>query len=67
MSFAVCLVTQSNPTLCDPLDCSQPSFSVHGIFSDKKNTGIGCHFLLQGIFPTQGLNQGPKDLNIHGF
>ena len=21
-----------------------------------KNTGMGCHFLLQGIFPTQGLN-----------
>ena len=23
-----------------------------------KNTGMGCHFLLQGIFPTQGLNSG---------
>ena len=22
----------------------------------KKNTGVGCHFLLQGIFPTQGSN-----------
>ena len=21
-----------------------------------KNTGVGCHFLLEGIFPTQGLN-----------
>ena len=21
-----------------------------------KNTGVGCHFLLQGIFPTQGSN-----------
>ena len=21
-----------------------------------KNIGVGCHFLLQGIFPTQGLN-----------
>ena len=21
-----------------------------------KNTGVGCHFILQGIFPTQGLN-----------
>ena len=21
-----------------------------------KNTGVGCHFLLQGIFPTQGRN-----------
>src|SRR5574337_139169 len=24
----------------------------------KKNTGVGCHFLLQGIFPTQELNPG---------
>ena len=24
-----------------------------------KNTGVGCHFLLQGIFPTQGLNPVP--------
>ena len=23
-----------------------------------KNTAVGCHFLLQGIFPTQGLNLG---------
>jgi len=23
-----------------------------------KNTGVGCHFLLQEIFPTQGLNLG---------
>ena len=22
----------------------------------SKNTGVGCHFLLQGIFPTQGSN-----------
>ena len=25
--------------------------------SPGKNTGVGCRFLLQGIFPTQGLNQ----------
>ena len=48
-------VAQSCPTLCDPMDCSLPSFSVHGIFPGK-NTGMGCHFLLQEIFPTQGLN-----------
>ena len=24
--------------------------------SAGKNTGVGCHFLLQGIFPTQGSN-----------
>ena len=25
----------------------------------SKNTGVDCHFLLQGIFPTQGSNLGP--------
>ena len=48
------LVTQSYPTLCDPIDCSPPGSSVHGD-SPGKNTGEGCHALLQGIFPTQGL------------
>ena len=26
--------------------------------SPGKNTGVGCHFLLQGIFPTQGSSLG---------
>ena len=50
-------VSQSYPTLWDPTDCSLPGSSIHGIFSGK-NTGVGCHFLLQEIFPTQGLNPG---------
>ena len=34
------------------MDCSLPGpFSSPG-----KNTGVGSHFLLQGIFQTQGLN-----------
>ena len=37
--------------LCDPMDYSPPGFSVHGD-SPGKNTGVGCHFLLQGIIPT---------------
>ena len=43
------------PTPCDPMDCGPLGSSVHGIFSGK-NAGVGCHFLLQGIFPTQGSN-----------
>ena len=39
------------------MDCSPPGSSVHGD-SPGKNTGMGCHALLQGIFPTQGLNPG---------
>ena len=43
---------QSCLTLCDPMNCR--------LFcpwdSSGKNTGVGCHALLQGIFWTQGLN-----------
>ena len=53
----MCLVTQSCPILCDPMDCSLPDSSVHGD-SPGKNTGVGCHALLQGIFPTQRSNPG---------
>ena len=105
-------VTQSCPTLHNPMDCSLPGSSVHGIFQARvlewgaiafptvecyyllnlnckythehlwwwwrlchsvvsntcdpmdcspsdfpgKNTGVGYHFSLQGIFPTQGSN-----------
>ena len=48
-----CSVALSQPTLCNPTDCSPPVSSVH---FPGKNTGVGCHFLLQWIFPTQGLN-----------
>ena len=39
------------------MDCNPPGSSVHGA-SPGKNTGVGCHALLQGIFPTKGLNPG---------
>ena len=41
------------------------SLQSHGLYPARllcpwdfpgKNTGVGCHFLLQGIVPTQGLN-----------
>ena len=46
---------QSCPPLCDPMDCSLPGSSVHGV-SLSKNTAVSCHALLQGIFPTWGSN-----------
>ena len=39
------------------MDCSPPGSTVHGD-SPGKNTGVGFHALLQGIFPTQRLNPG---------
>ena len=49
-------VAQSSPTLSDPMDCSLPGSSVHGDCPGK-NTGVGCHALLQGLFPTRDQTQ----------
>ena len=58
ISHTTCgLVSQSCLTLCNRTDCCPPGSSVHGI-SPGKNTGVGCHSLLQRIFPTQGSNPG---------
>ena len=54
----MCLVAQLCPTFCHPMDCSPPGSFVHGGDSLGKNTGVGYHALLQGIFPTQGSNVG---------
>ena len=53
----LCLVSQSCLMLCDPMDCSPSGSSVHRD-SSGKNTAVGCHALLQRIFPTQGSNPG---------
>ena len=46
-------VAQPCSTLCDPMDCT--TLFCPWDFPSK-NTGVGCHFLLQRIFLTQGLN-----------
>ena len=56
MVFSICMCVeakslQSCLTFCDPMNHSPPGSSANG-----KNTGMGCHALLQGIFLTQGLN-----------
>ena len=43
------------PIFCNPMDYSPPGSTVHAD-SPGKNTGVGCHSLLQGIFPTRGSN-----------
>ena len=53
----MCLVAQLCQTLRDRMDYNLPGSSVHRD-SPGKNTGVGCHAILQGIFPTQGLNPG---------
>ena len=49
-------VTQLSPTLWNLMDCSPPVSSVYEL--SRQEYWVSCHFLLQGIFPTQGLNPG---------
>ena len=57
LSFGCAVLSRSvMSTLCNPIDCSPPGSSVHGD-SPGKNTGVGCHALLQGIFPTRDQTQ----------
>ena len=39
-------VTQSCPTLIDPMDCSLPGSSVHGIFQARVHGFLGIHNVL---------------------
>ena len=48
-----CLVAKSCLTLCNPMYCSLSGSSIQGIFQVRM-LELGCHFLLQGIFLTQG-------------
>ena len=51
------LAAHSCLTLYSLKDWSPPGSLVHGD-SSGKHTGVGCHAMLQGIFPTQGSNPG---------
>ena len=49
------LVTKSCPTLCNPMHCSPPGSSVHGILQAR--ILVGCHFLLHPGYTSGQLNQ----------
>ena len=53
----LCLVGQSCPALCDPMNYRPPR-RLCPWGSPGKNAGVGCHALLQGIFAMQGSNPG---------
>ena len=53
----LCLVAQSCPALCNPLECGPPGSSVHGD-SPGKNTGVGCHA------PSRGYSQSRDQIQI---
>ena len=50
-----CFTAESSPTLLQP-HVLQPARLLCPWDFPGKNTGVGCHALLQGIFPTQGSN-----------
>ena len=51
----MCSIAKLCPALFDPMDYSLPGSFCAWDFPGK-NTGVGCHFLLQGIFLTQESN-----------
>ena len=60
----LCSAVFSLPVMSDSLrHYGPPGSSVHGD-SPGKNTGVGCHALLQGIFPTQGIE--PRSPTLQG-
>ena len=64
-------VTQSCPTLCDPMDCSLPGFSVHGILQARVVEWVAISFSRgssdPGIEPGSPTLQRTRDqiANIH--
>ena len=71
---------QSCPTLCDPIDSSQPTRLPHPWDSPGKNTGVGCHFPLQCMkvksksevsqlcpTPSDPMDCSPPGSSIHGI
>ena len=43
LNWCMHVCVQLCTTLCNPVGCSSPGSSVHGIF--QAGTGVGCHFL----------------------
>ena len=59
-TLCVCVrerVAQLCPTLCDPMDCSPPGSSVHGVLQERILEWVAIPFSSR-VFPTQGLNLG---------
>ena len=55
---------QSCPTMCDPIDSRQPIRFPRPWDSPGKNTGVGCHFLLQGM---KVKSESARGSSVHGI
>ena len=71
-TLAVAVSLQSCPTLCNPMDCSLPGFSLHGILQART---LECHFLLQcmkvksesEVIQSCATLSNPMDCSLPGF
>ena len=83
---ATAKLLQSCPTLCDLRDGSPPGSAIPGILQarilewkkkKKKNTGVGCHFLLQSmsesevaqscLTPSYPMDRSLPGSSVHGI
>ena len=55
VSVRVCVCNRSCLTLCNPMDCSPPGSSVHGILQARMLEWAAISFS-RGLFPTQTSN-----------
>ena len=60
-----CLVAQSCLTLCDPMDCSPPGSSVHGILQARNWNGLP--FPSPGHLPNSGIKPSSPALQVNSL
>ena len=53
LNYLTSEIAQSCPTLCDPMDCSPPSSSIHGIFQAGVLEWVAISF--PGVLPNPGI------------
>ena len=56
----MCLIAQSCPTLCDPVDCSPPGYPVHGILQARTLEWVAIPFSRD--LPDPGIEPGSPAL-----
>ena len=63
------LVTQLSPTLCDPMDCSPPGYSIHGILQARILAAAAASAKSLQSCPTlcDPMDCSPPGFSVHGI
>ena len=64
--YSCCLVAQSCPTLCDPMDCSPPGSSVHEILQARRLELVAMRFF-QFFNPSEFLKEISPGSSLEGM